>query len=262
MFDSPERITEIKKILKDNLARIHDRIAGAAVRAGRDPHRVQLLAVTKSADVMCIRELLALGQRDIAENRVQQFLQRWGQINEMLAGPMLMSEGLPIAKPRWHMIGHLQRNKVKAIMPIVELIHSVDTLRLVEEISNYAKKINKVQDILIEVNVSGEEQKYGLPVAAVGHLVEQILAMPGLRIRGLMTMAPIVNDPEKTRPLFERLYELFLETKVDYRLGSEFEHLSMGMSQDFEVAVECGATIVRIGTALFEGIEFSQTETE
>jgi pyridoxal phosphate enzyme (YggS family) len=256
MIDSPERIIEIKKILKDNLAKIHDRIAESAVKAGRDPHRVGLLAVTKSADVTCIRELLALGQRDLGESRVQQFLQRWGEINEMLAGPLLMSEGLPIAKPRWHMIGHLQRNKVKTIMPVTEMIHSVDTLRLVEEISAYARKINKVQDILIEVNVSGEEQKDGLPVAAVGHLVEQMLTMPGIRIRGLMTMAPIVDDPEKTRPFFERLYELFLETKVDYRLGSEFEHLSMGMSQDFEQAVACGATIVRIGTALFKGIEF------
>ena len=203
----------------------------------------------------CIQGLLALGQLDFAESRVPQLVQRAGQLNELLTGRMLTETGQPVCRPRWHMIGHLQRNKVKPLLPIVDLIHSLDTLRLAEEINQYGKKANKVQDILIEVNVSGEEQKYGLPVAATGHLIEQMLTMPNIRVRGLMTMAPIVADPKQTRPFFERLYELFLEVKVDYRLGKEFEHLSMGMSQDFDVAVECGATIVRVGSALFEGIE-------
>jgi pyridoxal phosphate enzyme (YggS family) len=165
-----------------------------------------------------------------------------------------MDQEAPLPKPRWHMIGHLQRNKVKPLLPLVDFVHSVDTLRLAEEINTYGHKINKVQDVLIEVNCSGEEQKYGLPVAAVGHVIEQLLSLQNIRIRGLMTMAPQAKDAEETRPHFERLYELFLEVKLDYRLGKDFEHISMGMSQDYRVAVECGATMVRVGTALFEGI--------
>jgi len=137
------------------------------------------------------------------------------------------------------------------------MIHSIDTLRLAEETNTQAGRQNKRVDILIQMNCSGESQKFGMPVAALEHFIEQVLPLPNIRICGLMTMAPMVEDPEKTRAVFDRLYELFLEAKVACRLGSEFAHLSMGMSQDYHVAVECGATIVRVGTALFEGIEAS-----
>ncbi len=256
MDDSTKsRALTLKQRLNDNLKKIKDRIAQAAARVGRDPERIKLLAVTKTVDLEHILALLELGQVDIAESRVQQLIHRAGMLGEHLTRHAGAQQDQPVIQPRWHMIGHLQRNKVKPLLPVVELIHSVDTLRLAEEISNFSRKINKVQDVLIEVNCSGEEQKFGLPVAAVGHLIEQLASVPNIRICGLMTMAPLVDDPEKTRPCFERLYELFLETKLDYRLGKEFEHLSMGMSQDFEIAVECGATLVRVGTALFEGIE-------
>ncbi|MFA5865169.1 MAG: YggS family pyridoxal phosphate-dependent enzyme [Phycisphaerae bacterium] len=249
------RNTVIKKVITDNLTRIKNEIAQAAVTAGREPERIRVLAVTKSMPLEAIRVLLELGQIDLGESQAQQLVQRAGMVQEQLSRRSIHDTSQGLAKPLWHMIGHLQRNKVKPLLPIVQYIHSMDTLRLAEEINSFGSKINKVQDVLVEVNCSGEEQKYGLPVAAVGHLIEQISTMPNMRICGLMTMAPQVSDAEKTRPVFERLYELFLEVKVDYRLGKEFEHLSMGMSQDYQVAVECGATIVRIGSALFEGID-------
>lgn len=245
----------LKRVLTDNLARIRDNIAQAALQSGRQPEQVQLLAVTKSMPLDVIGALLELGQADLGENHVQQLTQRAALLQEQAARRTILDPQATGPKPRWHMIGHLQRNKVKPLLPLVHLIHSMDTLRLAEEINGFGHKIGKVQDALVEVNCSGEEQKYGLPVAAVGHLIEQIASLPHLRIRGLMTMAPQVTDPETTRPIFERLYELFLEVKLDYRLGREFEHLSMGMSQDYMVAVRCGASIVRIGTALFKGIE-------
>jgi len=249
------RATALKKTLTENLNRVRDEIAQAATSVGRDPASIQLVAVTKSVSLEVIRTLLELGQVDLGESQVQQMLQRAGMIQEQSVRRSLLDQTQVIPKPRWHMIGHLQRNKVKPLLPIVHLIHSLDTLRLAEEIHSYGHKINKVQDVLVEVNCSGEESKFGLPVAAVGHLIEQIVSLPNLRICGLMTMAPQADDPESARPVFERLYELFLEVKMDYRLGREFAHLSMGMSQDYKVAVQCGATIVRVGSALFEGIE-------
>jgi len=248
------RGTALKRVLADNLAKVRERIGEAATRAGRDPARVQLVAVTKSVQLDVIRVLMELGQLDLGESQVQQLVQRAGMVQEQLARRTILDQDAAAAKPRWHMVGHLQRNKVKPLLPLVHLIHSLDTLRLAEEISNFGHKIGKTQEVLVEVNCSGEEQKYGLPVAAVGHLIEQMVTMPNLRICGLMTMAPVVKNPEETRPVFERLYELFLEVKMDFRLSREFEHLSMGMSQDYTVAVECGATIVRVGTALFEGL--------
>ncbi len=245
---------ELKRILSDNLKRVQNNIAEAALRVGRNPREIQLIAVTKSVGLDVIRALLELGQTELGENRVQQLVQRAGMISEQIGRMPVILQGKHLPEPNWHMIGHLQRNKVKTLLPVVKLIHSVDNLRLVEEINNRAKKINKIQDILIEVNCSGEQQKFGLQVAAVGHFIEQISSLEFIRVRGLMTMAAIANDAEQTRPTFERLYEIFLETKMEFQFGKEFEHLSMGMSQDYEIAVESGATIVRIGSALFEGI--------
>lgn len=249
------RAAVVKRILTENLARIRERIAESAQKVGRDPARVQLVAVTKSVSPEVIRALLELGQADLGESQVQQLVQRAGILQEQMHRRSMLDSDTAAATPRWHMIGHLQRNKVKPLLPLVAVIHSLDTLRLAEEISSYGHKIGKVQDVLVEVNCSGEAQKFGLPVAAVGHLIEQISSLPNLAIRGLMTMAPQVKDPEAARPVFDRLYELFLELKMDYRLGHPFQDLSMGMSQDYAVAVECGATMVRVGTALFEGIE-------
>lgn len=249
------RTTALRKKLADNLARVRENIASSVGKVDRDPDGVMLLAVTKSVDLDVIRVLLDLEQRQLGESRVQQLVQRASMLSEQLSRRTMLDQVASAAKPHWHMVGHLQRNKVKAALPVVELIHSLDTLRLAEEIHTQAGKLGKRQNVLLEVNCSGESQKYGMAVAAVGHFIEQTLELTNLRVCGLMTMAPQFDEPERTRPVFERLYELFLEAKLAYRLGKEFEHLSMGMSGDYRVAVECGATIVRVGTALFEGIE-------
>ncbi len=254
MESSAGLTSELKRKLSDNLERVRNNIAESAARVGRDPSSIILVAVTKSVGLDVVRALLELGQTELGENRVQQLVQRAGIISEQLARMPIILHGKQLPRPNWHMIGHLQRNKVKSLLPVVSLIHSVDNLRLVEEINNRAKKINKVQDILIEVNCSGEPQKFGLQVAAVGHFIDQISTLEFIRVRGLMTMAAMTDDPEQARPTFERLYEIFLETKMEFKFGKGFEHLSMGMSQDYQVAVESGATIVRIGSALFEGI--------
>ncbi len=149
------------------------------------------------------------------------------------------------------MIGHLQRNKVKAVLPWVTMIHSVDSLRLAEEINAQAGRLGQKADVLMQVNVSGEKSKFGLAVGAATHFAEQLSSMENLNLAGLMTMAPLVDDAEKTRPWFARLRELLEDMQGERVVPNGFVHLSMGMSQDFEVAIEEGATIVRIGTALF-----------
>jgi pyridoxal phosphate enzyme (YggS family) len=156
--------------------------------------------------------------------------------------------------PRWHMIGHLQRNKVRPLLPWVHTVHSLDSLRLAEEISAEAARIARTVPVLIEVNVSGEKSKYGIAVGAVSHLVEHINPLPGLKIVGLMTIAPLVDDPEQVRPNFVRLREIFEDMRAERVVGPQFRELSMGMSNDFEVAIEEGATIIRLGRALFEGV--------
>ena len=251
------RASLMRRKISDNLTRIRQTVGEAAAKVGRDPDKIALLAVTKAIDLEGIRALLDLGHRDLGESRVQQLVQRAGMIQEYLSRRAMLGQDTADTVPRWHMVGHLQRNKVKTLLPVVAMIHSVDTLRLAEEINNQGGKIGRRIEIILEVNCSGEAQKFGMPVAAVGHFIEQILPLPNLHIRGLMTMAAAEEGAEKSRPVFERLYELFLETKVAYRLGKDFEHLSIGMSQDYRIAVECGATILRIGTAVFEGIEAS-----
>ena len=249
----------LRKKLAENLAKVRENIASAAAKVERDPDKITLLAVTKTVGLDVIRMLVDLGQYDFGESRVQQLVQSAGMLSEQLARrTMLEDADVEKINPRWHMIGHLQRNKVKAALSLTTLVHSVDNLRLAEEINMHSGRLGLSTDVLVQVNCSGESQKYGMPVAAVGHFVEQVMGMPNIRPCGLMTMAALAKsdaDIEKTRLVFERLYELFLEVKMEHRLGSEFEHLSMGMSQDYHIAVECGATIVRVGSALFEGIE-------
>lgn len=236
-----------------------DRAAAAARRVGADHHPVHVVAVTKNAELDDIRALIRMGHQDFGENRVQQLTQRAAIIDEQMARSRTMAgvaAGAPAgsASPdavRWHMIGHLQRNKVAKVIPSVRLIHSVDSLRLVEEIQGYAVKRDIDVDVLVQVNCSGESQKYGCAVAAAQHLCEQIDLTGNVRIRGLMTMAPYADDPEDSRLTFERCREIFDDiAKLDLGDG-HFNILSMGMSGDFEVAIECGANVVRIGTAIF-----------
>ena len=191
--------------------------------------------------------MVEAGLGDLAENRVQQLMQRAEEMQAWLA-----RRGSEAPTVRWHMIGHLQRNKVRQVLSVAGTIHSVDSLRLAEEISLRASAIGKVADVLLEVNCSQETQKFGCAVAAARHLGELMTTLKNLRLVGLMTMAPETKDMEHSRPAFALLREIFEEIRHEGAGGEAFRHLSMGMSQDYPVAVEEGATMLRIGTALLE----------
>lgn len=245
--------TSQRRRLADNLKRTQERIAEAALRGGRRGSDVTLVAVTKAVDLEVVKNLLEFGQVDLGENRVQQLVKRASMLDEQMQRRVAAGNE-PFGPVRWHMIGRLQRNKVRQILSLTHLIHSMDTLRLAEEISARAEKTGQVCDILIETNISGEKSKTGVPSAAVPYLIEQVASLPKINIVGLMTMAPLEEDPERARPVFARTRELFEDIRTSRKVGPEFCHLSMGMSNDFEVAIEEGATLVRIGSALFEGI--------
>ncbi len=233
--------------LAENLVAVREKIDAARVRSRREDQPVRLVAVTKSVELDTVRDLIDLGQTDIAESRVQQMTQRARDLT-----PWLANRPKKAPDVQWHLIGHLQRNKVKAALSVAEMIHGVDSLRLSEDISARAERDGRQVDCLLEVNCSGESNKAGVAVGAASHLVEQICTLDGIRLVGLMTMAPMVEDPEQARFAFVRLRELFEEMRGEKIGGKDFQHLSMGMSNDYEVAVEEGATIVRIGRALFE----------
>lgn len=250
--DSEE--TVIRK-LQDNLRSIRNRIGDACARTQRNPEKIKIVAVTKNVGLDVIRTLIRMGLTELGENRVQELNRRSAMIEEMIQRGRLDPDGQPLAKPCWHMIGVLQRNKVKALLPRVSMIHSVDRLRLAEEINKHAERRAQPVDVLLEVNGGNEPQKSGVAVCAASHLGEQIASMPHLRLRGLMSMAPYRSEDSTLRNLFSRVAELFEEMRHEFPVGDAFDCLSMGMSADFQIAVECGATTVRIGSALYEGID-------
>lgn len=243
--------------LREAYRQVTDRIGEAAARSGRSAEDIVLVAVTKYATVDQIQQLLELGHTDLGESRVQQLTQRVAQIDEFLARKRTLANAAPKSKDlmpeqvRWHMIGHLQRNKVKQVVPLVSLIHSVDSLRLAEELHNYAARHDLTIDILLQVNASGEGQKNGVACPAAYHLAEQIDTMVHLRLRGLMTMAAKTDNPEDARGAFARTAEIFKDIRDDKIGGPTCNVLSMGMSHDYEVAIEEGANVVRVGSALF-----------
>lgn len=240
--------------LAEKLDEVKERIANACAKAKRDPAEVNLIAVTKTAAPEQIREILQLGVGDLGESRVQILQQRAAQVNEFYARQKAHDGGETMpAKLRWHMIGHLQRNKVKPILPLVSLIHSVDSLRLAEELDGHALKAGKRLPVLMQVNASEESQKSGVAVGAAVHLAEQIDSMPNLQILGLMSMAPFEAAEGVIRQCFARTREIFEEMKWHKIGGTSLKHLSMGMSNDFETAIEEGSTMVRVGTLLFGG---------
>jgi len=234
--------------LKQRYLDVKSRIAAAAVRAGRRPEEVMLVVVSKSGSVDQIRELVQLGQADFAENRVQQLLQRVAQVDEWRARRAELGGQAPPV--RWHMIGSLQRNKVKKAVECVRLVHSVDSLRLAEELQAASVRREAPTEVLVEVNVSGEGSKHGVAPGAARHLVAQIETMVNVRARGLMCMAPLEGGVAAARPTFERCRELFEDIRHSGMGGERFDILSMGMSADYEVAVECGANLVRVGGAV------------
>ncbi|MDP2212004.1 MAG: YggS family pyridoxal phosphate-dependent enzyme [Candidatus Aquicultor sp.] len=220
----------------ENIRIIREKIERASVRSGRSADDVTLVAVTKNQPVEAIMQLLEAGVIDLGENRSQELISKKGALE---------------ARINWHFIGHLQRNKVRYIIPFVYLIQSVDSMALAREISAGAKRINKVQDILLEVNVSGEATKHGFAPDEVVQALNELVLLGNVRVKGLMTMAPFVDDAELTRPHFAKLKMLYDSISSRQERNIEMQYLSMGMSNDFEVAIEEGSNMVRIGTAIF-----------
>ena len=223
-------------MVEKNISEVEKRISEAVKAAGRSENEVTLIAVSKTKPVEMIKEAYDTGIRDFGENKVQEIMEKY---------PLLPSD------IRWHLIGHLQTNKVKYIIDKVCMIHSVDSLKLAEEISRQAVKHNVTVDILIEVNVAAEESKFGVRPEDAIDLCRDISTLPGIRIRGLMTVAPFTSDPEENRPVFCALRQLFVDIDGKNIDNVCMDCLSMGMSGDYTVAIEEGATFVRVGTSIF-----------
>lgn len=240
--------------LRARYADVMRRVGDAARRSGRQPQDVLVVAVTKFAQPDQIRELLEMGHSDFAENKVQSLADRVALVDGFLERHRILKPSHPVQLPervRWHMIGHLQRNKVKKVFDLITLVHSVDTLRLAEEIQDVGMRKDRTIDVLLQVNCSFEKSKFGIALPAARHLAELIDTMVFLRLRGLMTMAPFTDDRAAIRGTFERCRELYDDIRRTGIGGSAFNILSMGMTNDFEVAIECGANVVRIGSAIF-----------
>lgn len=218
--------------LKNNLETVHEKIEDACLRAGRNPEEVSLICVSKTIDFETILEAVSLGENIFGENRPQELRDKLDKV----------------AGANWHLIGHLQSNKVKYVVGKASLIHSVDSLQIAYAINEQAEKLKVVQDILLEVNISGEESKYGLTTDEIPNIIKEIGKFSNIRFRGFMTMAPLGAPESEIRSIFKKAKELFDSHKKD---GASI--LSMGMSNDFEIAVEEGATLVRVGRAVFKG---------
>lgn len=224
--------------INENLADIRTRIARAAQKSGRKPEDITLIGVTKTIGVDHIGALLDCGVGAIGENRVQELLQKYDSFT---------NRAIP---PSWHLIGHLQTNKVKYIIDKVAMIHSVDSIKLAEEIDRHAKKIGKYMDVLIEVNVGGEESKFGICPKEVYEFSGELVKFTNIRLRGLMTVAPFVQKSEENREIFKKMRHLVIDI-AGKMSNNEKTELSMGMTNDYEVAIEEGATMIRIGTGIF-----------
>lgn len=222
--------------IKENLEKISEKIRVKSQLVGRDPQEITLVAVTKTVEVDRIEEAIASGANIIGESRVQEAKEKYAKVDNRVI---------------WHLVGHLQRNKAKDAIKIFDLIHSVDSAKLAKEINKQARKVGKIQKILIEVNVSGEESKYGLRPEEVITFLKEVSGLSNIKVEGLMTMAPLYENPEDCRPYFRKLRELTEEVRAENIKNVETVYLSMGMSNDFEVAIEEGSNMVRIGTAIF-----------
>jgi len=233
--------------LAANLAHVRSRIAQAAQSAGRSPDEITLIAVSKTKPLELVKLAYTLGIKDFGENRVQEAQQK-------IAG--FQAQGL-----HWHMVGHVQTNKASKVVSLFDCIQSVDSLRLAQELSLQATRQGKRRVILLEVNVAGEKSKAGVSLDNASELARQIVSLTGLEVQGLMTVAPLVANPEEVRPIFRALRTL-RERLQEELPTSQWEHLSMGMTDDYTVAIEEGATIVRIGRAIFGERELKQAKNE
>lgn len=223
-------------MVKENLEQVRENIKKACEKVGRDVSEITLISVSKTKPVPMLQEAYDAGSRDFGENKVQEIMDKY---------PVLPQD------IRWHMIGHLQRNKVKYIVDKVFLIHSVDSLRLAEEISSQAEKKQVEVDVLVEVNIAQEESKFGTSREEAISLVEEIAKLPHIHVKGLMTIAPFVENPEDNRKYFRQIKELSVDIMKKNIDNVSMGVLSMGMTGDYMVAVEEGATMVRVGTGIF-----------
>ena len=231
-------------MIVDQLQTVRNEITEACKRSGRDPKEVTLIAVSKTKPVSMIEEAIEAGQTVFGENKVQVLCSKYEVLPKNLS---------------WHLIGHLQRNKVKYIADKAALIHSVDSLRLAQTIDQEGKKHNRVIPILIEVNVAGEDTKFGVSVEEALPLIEKISVLPNIQVKGLMTIAPFVENPEENRSVFRRLKQLSVDIGDKNMNNVYMDILSMGMTNDYQVAVEEGATMVRVGTGIFGERDYSKT---
>jgi len=221
--------------IAENLKSVRERIEAACLRVGRNPAEITLVTVTKTVSAERINEAIEAGVRHIGENRVQEAREKFPEVRPVI----------------WHLIGHLQTNKVKHALKMFQWIHSVDSFHLAEKIEQEASRLGKAIPILLEVKTSPEETKYGVSVSETLGLLEKISIFNHIQIRGLMTIAPFTDDEKAIRESFQTLRQLRDKINQAEIAGVEMEHLSMGMSHDFEIAIEEGATMVRIGTAIF-----------
>lgn len=222
--------------IKRNIEEVRKRVAAAAYRAGRKPEDIQIIAVTKTVGVEKINCAVDEGLNVLGENRVQELCEKYDILNRDC---------------KWDLIGHLQTNKVKYIIDKVNLIHSVDRMELIQEIQKKAEKVGRAVDILVQVNVAEEKSKFGLPVHEIKKFIKMIKSYDAIKVKGLMTIAPYLQDIEAVRPVFKELYKKFIDIREENIDNIDMKLLSMGMSNDFEAAIEEGANIVRIGTAIF-----------
>jgi len=245
------------KLMKENIKEIEERIQAACDRAGRLRSEVTLIAVSKTKPNEMLEEAYSLGMRHFGENKVQELVGKYETLNDKFE-----------ERVYWHLIGHLQRNKVKYIVDKTALIHSVDTLRLAEQIEEEAAKKDIICDILIEINIAQEDTKFGIRTDEIYTLLTEIKKLSHVRVRGLMAIAPYVENGEKNREYFKILRELYVDIKTknnDNNCNGSlinphfFDTLSMGMTGDFEVAIEEGATMVRVGTGIFGERDYSKT---
>lgn len=230
----------MQSLIKENIEVIRKRIEKAAIKVGRNPSDIKLIAVTKNVEPQNIIEAIEAGVVDFGENRVQELLNKANIIEEKSDKNI-----------KWHMIGHLQTNKVKYIVDKITMIHSLDSLKLAQEIDRKAQKLGKTIDVLIQVNIAEEASKFGLKKNEVLDFVKTVGSLKNIKVKGLMTIAPFAENPEQVRFVFSGLRKIFIDICRKNINNIDMKYLSMGMSNDFEIAIEEGANIVRIGTAIF-----------
>ncbi len=221
--------------IAENIKEVLEQVRQGAVKVNRDPADIEVVAVTKTVPVHRIEEAVAAGLNILGENRVQELMHKYPQLDGV----------------EWHLIGHLQTNKVKYITDKVTLVHSLDSLPLAEEINKRMLARGLAMDALVQVNIAGEQTKYGIRPEETVKFIDAVRNLPGIRVRGLMTIGPYVEDPEEIRPVFRQLRMLAEQVKTIDLPGVEMKHLSMGMSNDYRIAVEEGATLIRVGSVIF-----------